>query len=185
MLSNETKDKVDPRAFMSSRKRDAPKLQEVIASRKNTLNTNWSDGSGLTPWQEYAAKTLHTKNEPLMLLIFHDSNVNYLVERARKKVNIATGVPAATPSQMQIVVTLLIIYDNLREESRMDLRGLLIRANRQAAGSIIKKMMTNSSMYSHYYHDKVTRPQPIPQPLAVNVNGGGSRSLSGGKPFVI
>ena len=73
----------------------------------------------------------------------------------------------------------------MREESRLNLKDLLVRANQKAAGSIIKKMMTNSSMFSHYYHDKVTRPQPIPQPLSVNVNKGGARSLSGGKPFVI
>lgn len=160
-------------------------VEQLKSSREKILSSNWSNEGGLTGWQDYVSKTLHVKSEPLMLLMFHDKNVEYIVERARKKASVATSMPSGNPSSQQIIVTLLIIYDNMKEESRKDLKKLLIESNRQAVNAIVKKLMTNAAMYSQFYHDKVTLPQPIPGPLSVNVNKAGMRSLSGGKPFVI
>tara|TARA_X000001036_G_scaffold439484_1_gene490795 strand:- start:2959 stop:3756 length:798 start_codon:yes stop_codon:yes gene_type:complete len=160
-------------------------VQELKNSREKILSSNWTNEGGLTAWQDYAAKTLHTRNEPLMLLMFHDENIAYITERARKKTSMATSLPSGNPSNQQIVVTLLIIYDNMKERSRKDLKKLLIEANKKAVEAIVKKLVTNTAMYSHYYHDKITLPQPIPGALSVNVNKAGMRSLSGGKPFVI
>lgn len=160
-------------------------VTQLKASREKILSSNWSNEKGLTPWQDYAAKTLHTSNEPLMLLMFHDENIEYIIERARKKASLTTSMPAGNPSNQQIVVTLLIIYDNMKEQSRQNLRKLLIEANKRSVKAIVKKLVTNSAMYSQFYHDKVTQPQPLPNTLSVNVNKAGMRSLSGGKPFVI
>jgi len=167
-------------------KREAPKLQEIIASRKNTLTTNWSSSEGLTPWQEYAAKTFNGINEPLLLLLFHDANVNYLVDRSRKtaasKKELGKSV-TPKPTQRQIVESLLTIYDNLRYVERKDLRSLLIQANKNAVSSIMKKLKVDESLQTRFIETNGV--QPLPQVLSVNVNKGGMRSLSGGKPFVV
>ena len=164
-------------------KREAPKMQEIIESRKINLETNWSNNVGLTPWQEYARKTYKTPSEPLMLLMYHDANVNYLISRSRHKANLITGGTVANPSKQQVVEALMGVYDSMKNESRDKLRDLYIRANRKVAGKILRKLVENVKINSQYLEQHET--VPVPQSLSVNVNKAGSRSLSGGNPFVI
>ncbi len=138
-----------------------------------------------SPWQEWAKKALYVKNDAFLMLLFHEENITYIIQQTRKRVHESTGIPSPKPEKQQVVVTMLMIYQNYREESRKDLRDLLRRANGDIVASIVRKLMVNLSMYTQYYNDKLVQPVPVPLDMPSNVNQAGSRALAGGKPFVV
>jgi len=138
----------------------------------------------LSPWQDWAEKALHVTNESFLMLFFHEDNIKYITSKTQKKVQEATGMPSPKPGKQQLVVILLMVYDDLRLESRNDLRKLLTYANKRVISSLVETMMTNLGMYTKYYNDKMVRPQPLPINLPKNTSIMGSRALEGGKPFI-
>ena len=138
----------------------------------------------LTKWQDWAQKALHVQNDPLLLLLFHDYNIEFIIKTARKKVSEITGTPTSTPDKEQLIELLLLKYENLRGIKRKDLRSLLLKANNAVVSGLVNKLLSNYTMYNRYYNDKVIQPQPIPLEMPRNVHLGGSRALKGGKPFI-
>ena len=159
-------------------------MEALVSSRENFLSNSWTE-EPLTSWQIYASRIQNVRNEPFLLLFFHDDNIEYIIEETRKRVQQGSGMPAPKPEKKQLVITLTLVYDNLKEESRDNLEELLIRANRRVVETLVKKMLTNASFYTKFYNEKVAVPQPLPFEFPKNVNKGGTRTLSGGKPFVI
>tara|TARA_B100001094_G_scaffold20249_1_gene17184 strand:+ start:1193 stop:1615 length:423 start_codon:yes stop_codon:yes gene_type:complete len=138
-----------------------------------------------SPWQVWAKKALNVKNDTFLMLLFHEDNIMYIIQQTRRRVHEATSMPSPKPDKKQLVITMMLIYENYKGESRKDLRDLLKRANGDVVGALTRKIMMNLSMYKQYYHDKLVNPVPTPMDMPSNVNQGGSRALTGGKPFVV
>ena len=138
-----------------------------------------------SPWQDWAKKALNVKNDTFLMLLFHEDNITYIIQQTRHRVHEATGIPSPKPEKQQLVITMMLIYQNHQQESRKDLRHLLKTANGEIVAALTRKLMINLSMYSHYYKSKFVEPVPTPLDMPSNVNQAGTRSLTGGKPFVV
>ena len=163
----------------------APVNQDQRDIRSSMLaGGQYKHDESLTKWQQWAQKALHVSGDPLLLLVFHDLNIDFLIKTARKEVSDITGAPSRVPEKEQLIELLLLTYENFRQIRRKNLRSLLLKFNNAIVTGLVNKLISNGDMYKQYYHDKITQPQPIPLKMPRNVHSGGTRALKGGNPFV-
>ena len=137
----------------------------------------------LTEWQDWAQKALHVQNDPLLLLMFHDINIKFIMDTVRSHIEMNTGEVSKGPEKQHLIESLLLTYQKFTSFKRKNLRSLFLRVNDYIVNNIVNKMIKERSMYLYYYNDKHSQPVPMQHPK--NVHSGGVRALKGRKAFIL